>query len=142
MKGKTFGPALAGLVLLASALTARSATQPGTTSQQCERASAEILRNGNPANPTVFVPGETRPLLGRTWDPRVHAFLDGAVADVLWLSTGPSMNVSLPMGTLMCTPSSPDLVFLTRAGRPFQVPLPLDCNLAGVRLSAQAARRA
>jgi hypothetical protein len=100
----------------------------------------EAPRVGLPANPTAFFPGLTsKPVLGKTWDPRVDhtSFMPSALFDVVAVAVQ-SANVPTALGTLLCSLTPPLQLYTRPAGVPFAIPVPNVCELAGVVLIAQA----
>jgi hypothetical protein len=104
-----------------------------------EAASVERVRVGTPANPSVFMPGETSPpVVGATWDPFIEQpFLPGSVIEFLFVSNTP-MNLQTPNGTLLCTLPPPNLIFTVAPGNNFAVAIPNDLMLVGLMRCTQA----
>jgi hypothetical protein len=49
-----------------------------------------------------------------------------------------AINVPTSIGTLLCNPPPPGLIFLTSVGLPFAIAVPSECSLIGIALCAQA----
>ena len=99
----------------------------------------EVQRSGTPRNRTSLLPGRTQgPVLGGTWDPWVPpaSLLPSASLHLLMITPG-AANVSTPFGTLLCDLSFPPAILTTAPGPAFAVPIPGDCSLAGLTLTAQ-----
>ncbi len=105
--------------------------------------SAEVVRLGTPPNPAAFLPGVTSgPIPCEVWDPVVDhsSFLPFALSDVMGISTTP-INVPSSIGTFLCTPPAPSLIFAKSPAFPFQIPVPGDCALIGTTVCAQVLSR-
>ena len=75
------------------------------------------------------------------WDPVIDhtSFLPGATLDILLITALPAnLDLASPLGTLLCDViSSPPALLTTTPGTPFAVPVPPNCNLAGLTLSTE-----
>lgn len=101
----------------------------------------EVVRLGTPPNPNVLLPGQTNgPLLGTTWDPVVDhtSFLPNAQLDVLGLHVQP-LELPSNIGTSLAAPAGNSIYLTAPAGVPFASPTPIQFNLIGLQLVAQAA---
>ena len=104
-------------------------------------AAIETVRLGVPPNPPALQPGMTSgPVIGKTWDPWIgHTpFFPGATLDLLGVALAPA-NVPLPpYGTMLCDfIGFPPYIYSSAPGVPFKVVIPIQCNLAGVKLCSQ-----
>lgn len=102
---------------------------------------AEVTRLGSVPNPNALKPGVTgAPVLGGVWDPVIDhtTFEPAAIGDFLLIAVQPlDLPLGAPTGTLLC--NLPFVVTLTNLspGTPFVLPMPTDCDLAGITLCAQ-----
>jgi hypothetical protein len=105
--------------------------------------SIELVRLGTPANPNVFLPGQTSgPVTGEVWDPVVDhtTFMPAAILDIMAVSFLGPVNVPIPgIGTMLCeTISAPPLYFFRGPSIPFKIKIPDICTLVGLSLCTQA----
>ena len=105
--------------------------------------SSSYVEVGTPPNPSALLPGVTyKPLIGTTWDPVIDhtTFLPGAFIDIFVVSLVPgAVNAPTPLGTLLCDISGTLPFFTAAPGVPFAIPIPSNCNLAGLQLCTQGA---
>lgn len=92
-------------------------------------------RYASPRNPLVLEPGSHAPGLGKTWKPRLRQAPAGAKATILAIG-GPLSGVSLPFGTLLCSPLT---LLPGTPGQDFAIAVPNTSNLVGLGFCAQAA---
>ncbi len=106
-------------------------------------AAAEVVRLGTPPNPAALLPGQTSgPLIGQTWDPVIdhNGFFAGAMSDFYFISfMASNLDLGAP-GTLLCEigPLLFTVVTGLDVGAPFDIPVPMDCALAGGEFCIQA----
>jgi hypothetical protein len=137
VNGRLLAPSAGGTVTLAGGNTV---ILPDTGPKV---ASIELVRLGTPANPNVFLPGQTSgPVTGEVWDPVVDhtTFMPGALQDIMGVSfTGP-VNISFPgLGTLLCEAflAEPRFYFTTPS-TPFALNIPDVSAIVGLSLCTQA----
>jgi len=98
-------------------------------------------RVGSPPNPEAFMVGGTTPFLGSLWDPFVDhtTFEPAAIGDFIVFSPV-QINLDLVLhGTLLVGLPVIDFIPVNFSpGTPFAIPIPDECILVGVTLSAQA----
>lgn len=105
---------------------------------------SETVRLGVPANPNVFLPGQTSgPIVGETWDPVVDhtVFTPSATIDMLVIGFSGAINAPLGVnGTLLCDVTLiPPMLLTNPAGTPFSIFIPDDCAFVGLTACTQVA---
>ena len=117
------------------------ATLAGTTGLACNLlggvGSAQVMRNGVPANPAAFLAGTQPPVLGMVWNPRIDhtTFFPAATGDFMLLSPGP-LNLPTILGTLLCD-LNPAVVVSKAPTANFAVPVPSSPGLLGAKVCTQ-----
>ena len=98
------------------------------------------VRVGTPPNPSVLMPGSSRPVAGSSWSPFIDhsTFMTSALVDGLIIALGPTNTSLPPFGTLLCDLSTP-FAIVTRAppGTPFNLTIPRGCGRIGLSLCVQ-----
>lgn len=84
-------------------------------------------------NPALLAAGNA-PMVGSTWNPTITST---GVADALFVSFKPGIELPLSFGTLLCDPSAPLLSFTTTPGTAFSLPIPSNPALVGLALCTQ-----
>jgi hypothetical protein len=136
VNGRLLAPSGAGTVTLAGGNTI---TLPDI---ETKVASIELVRLGTPANPNVFLPGQTSgPVTGEVWDPVVDhtTFMPAAILDIMAVSFLGPVNMPRPgIGTLLCEilPVQPRF-FYTAPSSPFQIDIPDLSATVGLSLCTQ-----
>ncbi len=115
-----------------------SQVSAGVTGPECGSfVASQAVRLGTPANPNALLFGQTSPpVIGMTWDPKIDhsSFFPTATVDFIGVNSG-SVNVSLPIGTLLCSPGGE--LFYASPGQRFPIAIPPSCELVGRALCAQ-----
>ena len=103
-------------------------------------AASQALRNSISApNPAAMVLPGGQPILGQLYLPSIDhsTFMPDAVFDALIVRLGPLDVPVGALGTLLVNVTTPGTTFVTAAGQPFLIFLPLDCSLIGATLYGQ-----
>jgi len=101
---------------------------------------SQALRNSGIApNPAGMVLPAGPPILGQLWLPSIDhtTFMPSAIFDALIVRLGPLDVPVGALGTLLVNVTTPGQTFITAAGQPLLIFLPLDCSLIGATLYGQ-----
>jgi hypothetical protein len=103
-----------------------------TTTATC---GSQIQRFATTPNPATLLPGNS-PDIGTTWNPTM---ISTGATEALAVSFLPGIEVLTSVGTFLCVPPDPALIFFTAPGTEFSIPIPNDPTLVGFPICTQGA---